>query len=153
MFKSLFRACSFVIVLSAVAGFVHAQKKPPESILDRFVAAWNSHDMKAMDKLYTDDAIWVTLAEVRLVGRPDIIRDMTAAHTTWAGNVSLVKSDVETRTISPSSAVIFFKAGFIVDGQPIPDSKRALMIVVVKRNNQWKIAAGQLDHPTPKPSA
>ena len=152
MFRSLFRACSLVIVMSA-AGFVYAQKKPPESILDQFVAAWNNHDMKAMDKLYTDDAIWVTLAEVRLVGRPDIIKDMTAAHTTWAGNVSLAKSDVETRMISPSSAVIFFKAGFIVDGQPIPDSKRALMIVVVKRSNQWKIAAGQLDHPTPKPPA
>lgn len=139
-------------MLGALGGFAEAQKSGPEALLKDFVKAWNTHDMKAFDRLYKDDAIWVTLAEVRLVGRANIVKDLSEAHTTWAQNVSIAESDVESRKISSTCSVIFFRAGFIVDGQAIPDSKRALMIVVVRDHGRWKIAAGQLDHPTPKPA-
>lgn len=138
------------ILFTAFAGYTNGQSNAPQSILNDFVKAWNTHNMKAFDSLYTDDAVWVTLAEVRLIGRENIVKDLEQAHTTWAKNVSIVQTDVETKSLGPKFAVIFFRAGFLDDrGQLVPDSKRALMIVVTKQNGRWKITAGQLAHPTP----
>lgn len=153
MKTTLCRAFVLIAVLSGLAAHGNGQSSKPESLLDDFIKAWNTHNMKGFDKLFTDDAIWVPLAEQRFFGRENIVKDIALAHTTWAQNVSLVKSDVDVKTLSSSSSVIFFHAGFIVDGQAIPNSNRALMIVVVKKKGHWKIAAGQLDHPTPPAAA
>jgi uncharacterized protein (TIGR02246 family) len=106
--------------------------------------------MKAFDRLFMDDAVWVTLAEVRIEGRANIVKDLAEAHSTWANGTSLEQSDRELRSLGKDVAVVLFRAGFLDEGKLVPDSKRALLIVVVRKNNVWKIAAGQLDHPTPK---
>src|SRR5260370_13908167 len=55
-----------------------AQSASPEAIVGDFVKAWNSHDMKALDRLLTDDAIWVPVAEVIDEGRGNIVKDFGA---------------------------------------------------------------------------
>src|SRR5204863_6767050 len=51
-----------------------AQSLTPEAIVDDFVKAWNSHDVKAFDWLFTADAVWVPAAEARIVGDTDVIK-------------------------------------------------------------------------------
>ena len=52
-----------------------AQSANPEAVLDDFVKAWNSHEPKAFDRLFIDDAIWVPVAEARTEGRRNIVKN------------------------------------------------------------------------------
>jgi hypothetical protein len=45
----------FLSVCFAVTSL--AQSASPEAVVDDFVKAWNSHDPKAFDRLFIDDAI------------------------------------------------------------------------------------------------
>lgn len=150
MKSSLIKVLSPLFIAFCLAGCISAQNAGPETVVDQFVKAWNTHDMKAFDRLFTDDAVWVTLAEVRIEGRANIIKDLTEAHATWASGSSIAQSEREVRSLGKDVAVILFRAGFLDEGKLVPDSKRALLIVVVRKKGVWKITAGQLDHPTPK---
>jgi uncharacterized protein (TIGR02246 family) len=108
--------------------------------------------MKAWGRLFTDDAIWVTVAESRTAGRSNIIKDFGETHATWAKDTAIVQSATEVRRVSPDAAVILFRAGFLdKQGKLNPDSNRALLVVAVKQSDGWRIAAGQLAHPSPRP--
>jgi hypothetical protein len=54
--------CSVFILLSSAAA--STARRSPESLADDFVAAWDSHDVKAFDRLFRNDAIWIPVAEV-----------------------------------------------------------------------------------------
>ncbi len=143
---------SMFFVICFVASSV-AQSASPKALVEDFVKAWNTHDQKAWGRLFTDDAIWVVVAEDRLEGRSNIVEDWGKAHTTWAKNISIVQSAVEVRKVSRDAAVILFRAGFLdKQGKLIPDSDRAMLVVVTKQSGGWRINAGQLAHPSPKPS-
>jgi len=58
------------MLLSPAPAFAAA---PPETLADSFLAAWNSHAPKAFDALFTDDAVWVPVAEERTEGRAAIV--------------------------------------------------------------------------------
>jgi len=146
----LSKVLSPLFLALCLAGCISAQNAGPEAVVDKFVKAWNTHDMKAFDRLFIDDAVWVTRAEIRIEGRTNIIKDFTEAHTTWASGSSIEQSDREVRVLGKDAAAIFFRAGFLDEGKLVPDSKRALLIVVVRKKGVWKIAVGQLDHPSPK---
>ncbi len=129
-----------------------AQSASPKAIVDDFVKAWNAHDMNAWGRLFTDDAVWVTVAESRTAGRSNIVKDFGETHTTWAKNTAVVQSAIEVRKVSLDVAVILFRAGFLDKQRKlIPDSNRALLVVAVKQSDGWRIAAGQLAHPSPQP--
>jgi uncharacterized protein (TIGR02246 family) len=143
---------SMFFVICFVASSL-AQSASPKALVEDFVKAWNSHDKKAWGSLFTNDAIWVIVAEDRLEGRSNIVEDWEKAHTTWAKNTSIVQSAVEVRKVSRDAAVILFRAGFLdKQGKLIPDSNRAMLVVAMKQSDGWRITAGQLAHPSPKPS-
>jgi uncharacterized protein (TIGR02246 family) len=114
-------------------------------VVDDFVKAWNSHDMKAFDRLFTDDAIWVPVAEVMDEGRASIIKDLGDAHSTWAKTTTLRRSGaLKIRQVSRDVAVLLFHLHFVEDGKEVAELDRAMIIVAVKQPDGWKIAVGQL---------
>ena len=122
-----------------------AQSTTPEAVVDDLVKAWNSHDMKAFDRLFTDDAIWVPVAEVMDEGRVSIIKDLSDAHSTWAKTTTLTRSGaLKVRQVRPDVAVLLFHVHFLDDGKEVPGIDRAMIIVAVKQPDGWKIAVGQL---------
>lgn len=130
-----------------------AQSASPKVLVEDFVKAWNTHDTKAWGRLFTNDAVWVTVAENRLEGRSNIVEDWAKAHTTWAKNTSIAQSAVEVRKVSRNVAVILFRVGFLDEkGKVVPDSNRAILVVALKQSDGWRITAGQLAHPSPQPS-
>ena len=143
------RALRLLLLLTAFFWFftpASAQSTSPEAIAADFVKAWNSHDMKAFDRLFTDDALWVPVTEVMDEGRGNILKDLGDAHTTWTKTTNIVRSGSTTvRLLRPDVAMIFFHLGFQDEqGNRIPVIDRAMLIVVVKQADGWRIAAGKI---------
>ncbi len=121
-----------------------AQSTTPEAVVDDFVKAWNSHDVKVFDRLFTEDAIWVPVAEVRVVGHADVVKGFEDIHNTWAKKTTITAKDTKVQLVRPDVAVILFHAKYVQDGKEVPVLDRAMILVVVKGADGWKIAAGQL---------
>ena len=132
----------FVSICFATSG--SPQSASPETLVDDFVKAWNSHDGKAFDRLFIDEAVWVPVAEARTEGRRDIVKDFTEIHTTWAKATTLSQSAMKVQQLRPDVAVILFHAKFLEDGKEVPGIDRAMVIVAVKQAGGWKIATGQI---------
>jgi uncharacterized protein (TIGR02246 family) len=120
-----------------------AQSTTPVVLVDNFLRAWNSHDARAFDRLFTDDAIWVPVAESRVVGRSDVIKEFEHVHTGWAKKTTIIARDIKVQSIRPDVAVILFQAKFVQDAKDAPLLDRAIIMVVVKQGDSWRIAAGQ----------
>ena len=123
----------------------------PEALPDRFMAAWNTHDPKAFEALYTPDAVWVPVAEERTEGRAAIVSEFAKIHVGgWAQKATITKKDVpEVHLLRPDVATIFFHVNFLMNGQPVPGVERALILVATASNGEWKISAGQLTKESP----
>lgn len=131
-------------VFALFAAKAAAQTATPEAVIDAFVNAWNSHDVKAFDRLFTADAIWVPIAEVRVVGHADVVKGFEEIHTTWAKQTTVSAKDPKVQLVRPDVAVILFHAKYLKEGKEVPVLDRAMIIVAVKEADGWKIAVGQL---------
>lgn len=139
----LVASLSFAPALAWAAG--------PEALPDRFVAAWNAHDPKAFEALYTPDAVWVPVAEERTEGRQAIVSEFAKVHVGgWAQKTTITMKDVpEVHLLRPDVATIFFHMDFLMNGQPVPGMQRAMILVATASNGEWKISAGQLTKESP----
>jgi uncharacterized protein (TIGR02246 family) len=121
-----------------------AQNATPVVVVDDFLKAWNSHDAKAFDRLFTQDAIWVPVAETRVIGHADVIKQFEQIHTTWAKKTTIIARDIKVQSVRPDVAMILFHAKFVQDAKEAPLLDRAVIMVVVKQADGWRIAAGQV---------
>ncbi|MBA2720870.1 MAG: SgcJ/EcaC family oxidoreductase [Chloroflexi bacterium] len=117
----------------------------PQTVVDDFTNAWNTHDMAAYDRLFTDAAVWIPVAESRVTGRAAIVQDFKDIHESWAAKTTVVSSDVEVHAVRPDVSVLLFHSGFLDElGNAIPGVDRAVILMVVQGTGGWKIAAGQV---------
>ncbi|WP_340648093.1 SgcJ/EcaC family oxidoreductase [Pseudoxanthomonas winnipegensis] len=130
-----------------------APQPGPESLISAFVDAWNAHQAQGFERLFTEQAVWVPIAEVRDEGRAAIVQDLAAAHASWAGKTTIAPFGPSTvRIPKPGVATLFFRVKFLdAQGQPIAGIERALLLVAVQTAEGWRIAAGQLTKESPAP--
>ena len=131
-----------------------AQSASPETTVDDFVKAWNTHEGKAFERLFTDDVIFVSVAEVRDEGRANVVKGFTEIHTTgWAKNTTVLPSATKVRTLRPDVAVVLFHISLAgrqdEQGKHMPDVDRAMLFVAVKQTDGWRIAVGQVTKQSP----
>jgi len=141
------RFAGLTALLMACALAAHAAPATPELTAQGFVDAWNSHDAKNFDGLFTEDAWWVPVVETRLSGRAQIVADLRQAHAIWAGHTTLAASDVAVSRLSDDAAVVLFQAGFLGKDGKRMEPPNVLMLAVVKEADGWRIKAGQLSKP------
>jgi uncharacterized protein (TIGR02246 family) len=144
---------SLVALISLLPALAHAAE--PADLPDRFIAAWNAHDLKAFESLYTADAVWVPVAEERTEGRQAILSEFAKVHTGggWAMKTTITKKDTpEVHRLRPDVATIFFHMDFLMNGQPVPGLQRAMILVATSTDGDWKIAAGQLTKESSAPA-
>ena len=147
MLSSLWRAIAVgCVALVWFAARSSAQTMGPEGLVDAFVRAWNSHDMKAFERLFTEDADWVTTYDTRDEGRASIVADLRAAHESWAKTATVVSSKVSVRLLRPDVAIVHFNALTSV-GNERPPAGRTMLFVGVKQADGWRITAGQITKP------
>ncbi|MEO7663484.1 MAG: SgcJ/EcaC family oxidoreductase [Candidatus Limnocylindrales bacterium] len=122
-----------------------AQADGSDLLAHAFVAAWNAHLPAGFEALFTEDAIWVPVAESRLLGRQAIVDDLAEIHADWAAETTMAAADVEARAVASDVSVIVFHALYVDEnGVPFPGVDRAMMLVASKASGEWRIAAGQL---------
>ena len=121
-----------------------AQNATAVAVVQDFLKAWNSHDAKAFDRLFTADAIWVPVAERRVVGHADVIKEFEQIHTKWAKKTTIIARDIKVQSISPNVVVILFQAKFVQDAKEAPALDRGMIMVAVKQADGWRVAAGQV---------
>lgn len=143
------RQLVLLVTLLLLPAALKAQSSSPNELPDRFVAAWNAHDIGAFEKLYTPDAIWVPSSEERTEGRPAILSEFSKVHkgNGWAlaRKVSIaLKDEPKVQMLGTDVAVIFFRMDFLADGKLDPGQRRTLIVVAKKASDGWRIAAGQL---------
>ena len=116
-------------------------------IVAGFEKAWNTHDMKALEKLFRDDAEWVNVVGMHWRGRDEIMVAHTAFHRTIFKNHQYRTDAVETRSVAPGVAVAVATETFdgftAPDGRVWPMARNRLSYVLVKGTEGWKIAHGQ----------
>jgi uncharacterized protein (TIGR02246 family) len=132
----------FVSVLFAATSA--AQSATPVAVVEDFLKAWNSHDAKAFDRLFTEDAIWVPVPETRVVGHSAVIKEFEQIHTKWAKKTTIIARDIKVQTICPDVVVILFQAKFVQDAKELPVLDRSIFLVAVKQADGWRVAAGQV---------
>jgi uncharacterized protein (TIGR02246 family) len=126
--------------------FAAASVATAESLVERFVAAWNSHDLAAFEKLFTSEATWVATFDARDEGREAVLKDFRIAHEGWAKSSSVAASDALVTNVRPDVAVVQFNL-MMTMGQGKEPLGRTLLLVASREADGWKIAAGQLTKP------
>ena len=145
-----FVICAVLLFSTFIARAVSpADTAEPESLADRFVQAWNTHDTGVFKKLFVPSAYWVPTIDSRLDGRANILADLGKAHETWAKTTTMgVNSgSISTRLIHPDVAVVLFHAGFRQADGTLTTPGNAVLLVAVKQSDGWQIAAGQITKP------
>lgn len=111
---------ALVCLLSPLA-FGQAQSSDVDAVAERFVRAWNDHDVEAFGRLFAVDADWVTASGGHVKGRHDIQEYLTHEHATWAKTTTMKAMDTRVRRISEDMAVVFLQ--WQIEGARGPASK------------------------------
>ena len=128
----------------------HTQSVTPQALAGDFAKAWNAHDRASFDRLFTDGAVWVAVAEARTEGRRAIADEFAEIHAGWAKTTTIVQNgETEVKSVRPDVAVVLFHVGFLEGGKPVPGIDRALILVAEHQPDGWRIAAGQLTKQSP----
>jgi uncharacterized protein (TIGR02246 family) len=111
-----------------------------------FEEAWNTHDMKALEKLFSEDAEFINVVGMHWRGRKAIVAAHAAYHETIFKNHRIKTDTVEIRTLGEGHAIAVatltgdsFKTP---DGQVIPMRQHRLTYVLTKGSDGWKISHG-----------
>lgn len=129
-----------------------AQSVTPEGIADQFARAWSTHDKAAFDRIFAEDAHFIPTYDMMNEGRANVVADIYKAHEGWARETILTTSKVSVQQLGPDTAVVHFNVSVNAPaGSDRPPLGRTLLVVVVKQQDGWRIAAGQLTKPNCPP--
>ena len=97
-------SCLLLVVPPPVRGAA-AQAEGPRAVVDGFIHAWNSHDMKAFGELFTEDADFVNVVGKWWKGRARIQAEHERSHATRFKGTTLVETNTTVRrpTWSPDA--------------------------------------------------
>jgi uncharacterized protein (TIGR02246 family) len=125
-----------------------------QRLIDDFSAAWGRHDAKGLVAGYDADADFTNPLGRTRQGRADIEAGFASEHgPTGLFRSSTIRQTIDRlRLVKPDVGVV--QASWEItgavgpDGAPLPPAfKGRLMLVVVKRDGQWKVISGQAMQP------
>jgi uncharacterized protein (TIGR02246 family) len=132
---------------------VEAAETSPEALVDGFVRAWNSHDMRAFAGLFTDDADFVNVAGMWWKGRAEIQAKHEESHATRFKTTHLTSTGVSVRLPRADVAVIHFTweltGQLDGEGKPVPSRRGIIQMLAVKQADGWRITAAQNTNAAP----
>jgi len=142
------KVIAIIVTALGLAGASFAQNATPESLVDKFIQAHNSHDASAYEKLFTRDAHFIVAYDVIHESREKIVADFKVAHDGWAKVAKMTGGELSIQRLSDKIAVLYFNV--MVEKTtppPAPGLNRTIHLVVVKERNGWLISSGQISKP------
>lgn len=156
--RTLLLALCTSALASVPAGATSDDEAAVKAVLSGFEDAWNSHDMDAFGRLFSEDADFVNVRGTRWIGRPAIQEAHTASHAAQFKNSRLRIGETTLRFPMPEVAVarsLWDLEGHTTPtGEPQPARKGILTNVLAKGPAGWKVVSSQnTDIVPPPPSA
>jgi uncharacterized protein (TIGR02246 family) len=107
--------------------------------------AWNRHDADALANCYHTDATWVNWFGAYSKDRADIKAHYQTVHSTYFKTSTYYTRAIEDLTfVKPDVAIVHVRTGLSGDTRyPGETFEFRRLIVVTKRDGQWRILAGQ----------
>lgn len=140
---------------AALSGVLASPTPPPDASPDATAAravaagyeeAWNRHDMRALDALFTEDAEWVNIVGMWWRGRAAVGQAHAAFHDTMFKDVPMRLEVDSVHTLAPDvlATVATLTMGDYTtpDGRVMRDSHDRLSLVLVRRGGRWLIGHG-----------
>ncbi|ABF39227.1 conserved hypothetical protein [Candidatus Koribacter versatilis Ellin345] len=126
----------------------HSLAAAVEAIARKHEQAWNSHDRRAYEEMFTEEADFVNVIAQHARGRDHIGRDFEQIHRTFMRNSVLKTERPEVRPLTDDSAIAHIRWEMTgmekLPGWNIPDVRRGVLLyVLVKRDGEWKVTAFQ----------
>jgi uncharacterized protein (TIGR02246 family) len=140
----------FAVAVAAVAFAVPLvaeplNDKPILGLANRFRLAWNTHDMTAMAKLFTEDADFVDVGGIRLKGRARIRDEHAKRHEMQFKESVMTVRSVDVRFLKPDVALVHIDWVMERDRDPDGTSRAprngVMSWVVVRQRDEWRIAS------------
>jgi len=115
--------------------------------VERFVTAWNAHDLGALAGLFAADADFVNVVGIWWRSRKEIEAAHVATHQTFFKTSSLSGRVASVKLLRPDVAVAHFvwelSGSRAPDGRPAPLRKGILVFVLSREGDGWTIRAAQ----------
>jgi uncharacterized protein (TIGR02246 family) len=117
------------------------------AVVDRFVQAWNDHDIRAFAALFAEDAEFVNAIGLHWHGRAQIAAAQANNHATIFKESRLDNVRVRQRFLKPDVAVVHATWDLVGqrrrDGQAVPPRAGLITMVLTKEGDAWPIAVFQ----------
>lgn len=114
------------------------------NVIERFQAAWNTHDMTALGSLFEEDATFVNRFGHYVRGVEDIIALHVPIHKTIYSDSTLLNEIIDIVFLGDAVAVTHFWSRLTV-GKAHPAEPHSvdtlILAVLVRRNQTWLIKA------------
>lgn len=125
--------------------FTGAKEKEALSVPLRLVAAWAKNDADGVASVFTDDGILILPGDVYKKGREEIRAFMAAAYAGPFKGSGVTGNPVDVRFAADDIALLRTHGGILPEGETEIDPELAVRStwVVVKQDNEWKLAAYQ----------
>jgi len=127
------------------------------AVESKWEAAWNSHDIPSMVRLFAPDADVVNLAGEWFKGREAFAKSLEGLHSAKTKESVWHTERIETSFLTPEITIVhvyFNSSGERnPDGTPMPPRRGIFTRVEQKRNGQWMIVASQATKIVPPETA
>jgi uncharacterized protein (TIGR02246 family) len=127
-----------LLVLFPVSGFAEPVADA-NALLDRWITAFNAHDLETVIQLYTSDAVIFGMSSPKLSAGRESIRDNLNAAPETGASVSII-----VRSLVALSDVAVIVAGFyqldLPEGETRVRRLARFTFVIAKRGDEWLIA-------------
>jgi uncharacterized protein (TIGR02246 family) len=108
--------------------------------------AWNTHDMKALDKLHPDDAEFINVVGMHWHGREAVNKAHTIFDKIMFHNTRMKTDSIETRALGADYAIVVWISTLdsykTPDGHIVPKGQSRLSSIMGKGSDGWEIVHG-----------
>lgn len=136
-----------VPVFAANAQGKNDEVKAIEKQVDAMVNSWNRHDYSDMKNYSTEDCSWVNIVGMWWKNLKEVEYSTQYYHKNMFKNTTMTNKGVFVRLINSTTAIVQFKsfvsAFTTPNGQEVPGSDDIALLVYVKQNGKWLMAAGE----------
>jgi uncharacterized protein (TIGR02246 family) len=117
------------------------------NVLAEYAVSWNSHDMAAFGRLFTENCDYVNIAGVHWTGVQEIVRRHAELFENRLKTAVQSLTGAEVRFPAPDVALVHATWDVIGSsrptGEPVPVLKEITTMVMVKTDAKWLITAFQ----------